>query len=80
MATTPETTLAIRQRLASNLRTQRQRLHLSQEALADLAGLHRTYVSQVERTVVNVSLDNISRLAQALGVDVHLLLKPQRET
>lgn len=79
MATTPETTLAIRQRLASNLRTQRQRLNLSQEALADLAGLHRTYVSQVERTVTNVSLDNISRLAEALGVDVYLLLKPQRE-
>lgn len=79
MATSPETTLAIRQRLASNLRAQRQRLNLSQEALADLAGLHRTYVSQVERTVTNVSLDNISRLAEALGVDVHLLLKPQRE-
>jgi transcriptional regulator with XRE-family HTH domain len=77
MATTPSTAVDIRQRLAANLREQRQRRKLSQEALADLAGLHRTYVSQVERTVTNVSLDNIFRLAQALNVDVHALLLPR---
>lgn len=41
---------------------------LSQERLAQEAGLHRTYVSSLERGLRNVGLDNILRLAAALGV------------
>ena len=47
---------------------------LSQEALADLVGLHRTYVGSLERSERNVSLDNVERLAVALSVDIADLL------
>jgi ribosome-binding protein aMBF1 (putative translation factor) len=63
-----------RTRLAARLREERAARGISQEQLADLAGLHRTYVGSVERAERNVSLDNIERLAKALGVDVTKLL------
>lgn len=51
---------------------------LSQEALAEKAGLHRTYVSSVERAERNISLQNIFTLAEALGVDARELLAPEK--
>lgn len=65
-----------RERLAHHLRALRDAQKLSQEALADLADLHRTYVGSIERRERNVSLDNVERLAEALGVDVSELLSP----
>jgi transcriptional regulator with XRE-family HTH domain len=51
--------------------------NLSQEKLAELAGFHRTYVSQLERCVANISIDGLERLAISLSVDVtDLLAKP----
>ena len=49
---------------------------LSQEMLAELSGLHRTYIGSVERCERNVSVDNIERIAMALQVDVAELLAP----
>lgn len=40
-----------------------------------MAQFHRTYVSQLERSVTNISIDGLERLAQALGVDIVELLQ-----
>lgn len=64
---------------AKRLRQLRQVRSLSQEALADLAGLHRTYVGSIERCERNVSIDNMERLARALGVDIVELLRDEPE-
>jgi transcriptional regulator with XRE-family HTH domain len=48
---------------------------LSQEDLAELANLHRTYVGSVERAERNVSIDNMERLAKALGCHISQLLQ-----
>lgn len=64
-----------REALARNLRRLRAQEGISQEHLADLAGLHRTYVSSVERGERNVSIDNIERLAKALRVAPADLIK-----
>jgi transcriptional regulator with XRE-family HTH domain len=66
----------LRSVLAANLRRERAARSLSQEALADLAGLHRTFVGAVERCETNISLDNIERLATALGAEPWQLLHP----
>lgn len=63
-----------RRTFAQNLRRLRLAKGLSQEALADLAGLHRTYVGSVERGERNISIDNIERLAHAVGTNVQDLL------
>lgn len=67
-------TRGARDRLAANLRSARKALDLSQEALAEAAGLHRTYVGGIERCERNVSIDNIEKLARALHLDISELL------
>jgi transcriptional regulator with XRE-family HTH domain len=57
------------------VRKLRERAHLSQEKLAELADIHRTYIGDVERGERNVSLINMGRLAAALGVPLSRLVK-----
>jgi transcriptional regulator with XRE-family HTH domain len=71
----PKATSRARWLLAENLQALRLSKHLSQEKIATLAGFHRTYVSQVERCLKNVSLDNVQRLADVLEVPVDQLLR-----
>ena len=68
-----------RETLARNLRRLRAERGLSQESLADLAGLHRTYVGSIERGERNVSLDNIAKLATSLGVAASDLLAEHKQ-
>jgi transcriptional regulator with XRE-family HTH domain len=64
----------LRASLARSIRLRRSALGISQEALADLAGLHRTYVGAVERSERNISIDNIGKLAKALQINPSDLL------
>lgn len=60
---------------AANVRKKRLALGLSQEELAEAAGVHRTYVGMLERGEKNVTIYNIERIAIGLGVAPHTLLK-----
>ncbi len=64
-------------RFGEKVRELRIKKGLSQEQLAELSGLHRTYISSLELGKRNVSLINIYALAKALGVTPDKLLKPE---
>lgn len=58
------------ERLGGAVRTQRNRLGLSQEKLAERAGLHRNYISGVERGERNIGFVNLVKLAAALDLSL----------
>lgn len=58
---------------SKNLRKYRNASGLSQEAFANKAGLHRTYISALERGKRSIALDNIEKIADALEIDAYLL-------
>ncbi len=62
-----------------NVRKYRNKSGYSQEQLADMCGLHRTYISDVERFKRSISLDNIQKLADALGIETYLLFIPDND-
>jgi transcriptional regulator with XRE-family HTH domain len=64
----------LRDVLARNMRRLRAARGLSQEGLAHECGINRTYLSGVERSERNVSIDNIARIARGLKVKAHVLL------
>jgi len=66
--------ISTRQILAQNIKKARLNQNLSQEILAELSGLHRTYIGSVERGERNISIDNIERIALALNTTVVNLL------
>lgn len=66
----------VRKAFGAAVRQHRHRLGLSQEALAERAALHRTYVTDVERGARNLSLESISKLARALQVTIGALFLP----
>jgi transcriptional regulator with XRE-family HTH domain len=68
-----------RRRFGINLRRNREALGLSQEDLAETAGLHRTYIGSVERGERNVSIDNMERLSAAVGKEIQDLLSDSQQ-
>lgn len=70
----PQSVNPLRTQLGRRLRILRAVHGWSQEALADASGLHRTYISAIERGHCNLSLDNLERLAAAFGVTSSALL------
>jgi len=64
----------IRAKFGKHLRRIRESKGLTQEGLADLAGMHFTYIGQIERGKRNPSLINLERLAKALKIDAGKLL------
>ncbi|WP_434289630.1 helix-turn-helix domain-containing protein [Celeribacter sp. SCSIO 80788] len=74
MKTTPKSPL--RDTVARNMRKLRAERGWSQEYLANEAGLNRTYLSAVERSEQNISIDNLYRVAEGFGVEAWTLLRP----
>lgn len=56
-----------------NVRKYRTELGISQERFAELAGLHRTYISDIERFQRSISLENIQKIADALQIETYKL-------
>ncbi len=69
--------MELRRILARNVLRRRKALDLSQEELADLAGMDRTWLSQLETTKAAVSIDIIEKIARAFEVDPAELLRTE---
>lgn len=68
----------VTQVFSENIKRIRLENALSQEALADLAGLHRTYIGAVERGERNITLLNANKVAEALGVKLSECLEERK--
>ena len=63
----------------SNVKAYPQRIGLSQEAVAEKCGMHRTYISAIECFRRSISLENIQKIADALEIEPYQLLLENRE-
>ena len=61
-------------RIGLNITIIREQRGLTQEKLAELAGLHRAYIGQIERGEKNIGLRNLEKIAKALEVDIRVLV------
>ena len=69
----------IKEIFAKNVREYRLKLKWTQEELAEKSGLHRTYISAIERSKRSISLDNIQKIANALDIKVQKLFQSGEE-
>jgi transcriptional regulator with XRE-family HTH domain len=71
--------VSIKEKFGRKVSTLRKVRAISQEELAQLSGLHRTYISDLERGRRNVALENIEKIANALGQDIKELFNFDQE-
>ena len=64
--------------IGRNLRAYRQARGLSQEAFAEVLGVHRTYMGGIERGERNLTLQSVERIAARIDTDPLVLLRPER--
>jgi transcriptional regulator with XRE-family HTH domain len=57
-------------RVGNNIRKERLKKNLSQESLAEMANVHRTYIGIVERAERNITLVSLEKIAKALNVNI----------
>lgn len=65
-----DTDITLLKELGLKVQQRRKELGISQEELAYRAGFHRTYIGMIERAERNITLSNLKRLADALGVEL----------
>lgn len=63
------------EKFGDRVREERAKQGLSQESLAAKAKVHRTYIGMIERAEKNITLENIEKIAKALGISISELLK-----
>lgn len=66
---------SINVRFGKKVREERLKRNLSQEKLAARAGVHRTYIGMIERAEKNITLENIEKIAKALGVPIEDIVR-----
>lgn len=69
----------IKKTFGDNIRKYRLDKNLSQEKLASLCGLHRTYISDIECYQRNVSLENVQKIADALELEPYILIVERKK-
>lgn len=72
----PQKNVPAKVRFGEVLRHAREEMQVSQEVLAEKAGLHRTYIGQVERGERNISIDSMERLAESIKMPLWEMLRP----
>ena len=65
----------LQKKVGRNIRSYRQRRGLSQEAFAEVLGVHRTYMGGLERGERNLTLRSLERIAEQMGVEVEELMR-----
>jgi transcriptional regulator with XRE-family HTH domain len=68
----------LQRNIGRNLRAYRQARGLSQEAFAEVLGVHRTYMGGIERGERNLTLQSVERIAARIDTDPLVLLRPER--
>lgn len=65
----------LQKKVGRNIRSYRQKMGLSQEAFAEVLGIHRTYMGGLERGERNLTLRSLERIAEQMGVEVEELMR-----